>query len=414
LKFGFYSLTFDLTTQHADEWINEKLYKAESRRAIDMVKREGIGYFSYLEQEGKEQADVFKTTIRELLPKLSKMDDEELIRQFMLFIDYNTTLYAPGAMAFIYAQQVSEMLAASLGERYSNAADVIGQLLKTGYKSFMIESEEALLRIKESKNAELVEKYLEDFYFMEASYMYVPALTRQRVLEKAKVTLEHFEEPISEEVAVDLTEDEQAIVDILRHTEAIHDQRKRINLIGSYTLSRFLDELVRRTGMERSLVEKMFWFEYPDALRQDERLLAKLAKRTHATVLLDGTNRYYADSILVSEPVVDMTTITELRGTPASKGEVEGVVKIVLQASEFGKIQPGDILVTEMTRPDFVPIMKKSAAILTDEGGLTCHAAILSRELHIPCIVGTKRGTKVLKDGDRVRVDATKGKVTIL
>ena len=74
----------------------------------------------------------------------------------------------------------------------------------------------------------------------------------------------------------------------------------------------------------------------------------------------------------------------------------------------------GDILVTGMTRPEFVPLMKRSAAIITDEGGITCHAAIISRELGIPCIIGTKVATQVLKDGDMVEVDADKGIVRIL
>jgi len=67
-----------------------------------------------------------------------------------------------------------------------------------------------------------------------------------------------------------------------------------------------------------------------------------------------------------------------------------------------------------MTQPEFLPAMKKASAIITDEGGLTCHAAIISRELGIPCIIGTKIATKVFKDGDIVEVDATRGIVTML
>ena len=71
----------------------------------------------------------------------------------------------------------------------------------------------------------------------------------------------------------------------------------------------------------------------------------------------------------------------------------------------------GDILVTEMTTPDFVPAMKRASAIVTDKGGITCHAAIVSRELNIPCVIGTKIATKVFKDGDVVEVNATSGVV---
>ena len=75
------------------------------------------------------------------------------------------------------------------------------------------------------------------------------------------------------------------------------------------------------------------------------------------------------------------------------------------------KMRPGDILVSHMTYPDIVVSMKKAGAIITDMGGITCHAAIVSRELGIPCVIGTKIATKVFKDGDEVEVDATKGVV---
>ena len=74
----------------------------------------------------------------------------------------------------------------------------------------------------------------------------------------------------------------------------------------------------------------------------------------------------------------------------------------------------GEILVSPMTMPDFVPVMKKSAAIITDEGGITCHAAIIAREFKKPCIVGTKNASEVLQNGDLVEVNADKGIVTIL
>ena len=77
-------------------------------------------------------------------------------------------------------------------------------------------------------------------------------------------------------------------------------------------------------------------------------------------------------------------------------------------------MKDNEILVSPMTVPDYLPAMKKAKAIITDEGGITCHAAIVSRELGIPCIVGTKIATQVLKDGDRVEVDANKGIVKIL
>jgi len=100
-----------------------------------------------------------------------------------------------------------------------------------------------------------------------------------------------------------------------------------------------------------------------------------------------------------------------LSGAPASPGIASGPVKIVTDPSHIDKVIEGDILVAEMTTPDFVPAMKRAAAIVTDRGGRTAHAAIVSRELGIPCVVGTGKATTTLKDGQIVSVDGSEGKV---
>jgi len=102
-----------------------------------------------------------------------------------------------------------------------------------------------------------------------------------------------------------------------------------------------------------------------------------------------------------------------LMGSPASPGIGTGPVKILKSPKEISKVQKGDILVAPMTSPDYVPAMKKSAGIITDEGGQTSHAAIVSRELGIPCIVGTKTATKILKDGQIVTVNGEAGEVFV-
>ncbi len=100
-----------------------------------------------------------------------------------------------------------------------------------------------------------------------------------------------------------------------------------------------------------------------------------------------------------------------LKGETASAGVFTGPVRIIKDATEVGRIQKGDVLVTKMTMPDMVPAMQKAGAIITDEGGMTCHAAIVSREMGTPCIVGTEHATGLLKEGEIVTVHATRGLV---
>ncbi len=100
-----------------------------------------------------------------------------------------------------------------------------------------------------------------------------------------------------------------------------------------------------------------------------------------------------------------------LKGDPASPGIGTGIVRIIQSAKEIGKVKSGDILVTSQTNPDFVPAMKKAVAVVTDKGGRTSHAAIVSRELGIPAIVGSKNATKILKTGMIITVNGDKGEV---
>ncbi len=104
-----------------------------------------------------------------------------------------------------------------------------------------------------------------------------------------------------------------------------------------------------------------------------------------------------------------------IKGQITFSGLVKGKAKIIFNPFHQGKyFEDGDILVTSMTTPDFVPLMKKAKAVITDEGGILCHAAIVSRELEKPCIIGTKNATKILRDGDKIEVNAKEGIVKIL
>ena len=118
-----------------------------------------------------------------------------------------------------------------------------------------------------------------------------------------------------------------------------------------------------------------------------------------------------AKQAAVDKAVQTITGPVILTGEPASPGVATGIVNILKSAREINRIKAGDILVTDMTTPDFVPAMKKAVAIITNKGGQTSHAAIVSRELGVPCVVGTKTATTSLKPGRVVTVDGAKGEV---
>ncbi|HIH37320.1 hypothetical protein J4460_04220 [Candidatus Woesearchaeota archaeon] len=137
-------------------------------------------------------------------------------------------------------------------------------------------------------------------------------------------------------------------------------------------------------------------------------------KECYALIMIDGRKTIFSgqnarERVLELVENEDNSKGQEVKGVIAWKGKVTGRVRIIKYKKDFNKFEQGDILVTHMTTTDFLPLIKKAAAIITDEGGIGCHAAILSRELKKPCLIGTKCATQVFKDDDLVRVDAEKG-----
>jgi len=148
---------------------------------------------------------------------------------------------------------------------------------------------------------------------------------------------------------------------------------------------------------------------------ENAKLISEIDERKNGCVMLDGKifplqhlNALLTKNNLALEEI-STDGVEEIRGTPTYQGRVQGQVKKILSFSDMNSFKSGDVLVTEMTNPDYLPIMKIASAVVTDEGGATCHAAIASRELKIPCVVGTKIATHVLQDGDIVDVDAIQG-----
>ncbi len=108
------------------------------------------------------------------------------------------------------------------------------------------------------------------------------------------------------------------------------------------------------------------------------------------------------------------TDSSVIKGNVANPGKVKGIARILDEYEDVKKVNIGDIIIASMTTPIFVSAMEKASAFVTDEGGITCHAAIISREFGVPCIVGTICATKKIKDGDYIEVDAYKGEIRII
>ena len=188
--------------------------------------------------------------------------------------------------------------------------------------------------------------------------------------------------------------------------------------MAGYYVRNFIEEIGKRMGLTYDEVMYSWHKEILDFLEKgvlpDPKEVER-RKQVYATLFIDGKL-----TIVSGKKALAMVSKTKvqreekIKGTSACLGKHKGKVKIVVSAKEIDKVEDGDVLVSIMTNPYFVPAMIKAGAIVTDEGGVLCHAAIVSREFGIPCIVGTRIATQVLEDDDIVEVNADKGTVTRL
>lgn len=199
------------------------------------------------------------------------------------------------------------------------------------------------------------------------------------------------------------------------------DERKKNMLIATHYIELYCQEISKRTGVDIWDIKYYLVSEIGDLLldikRIDKNLLKERREYSAYVLTKDGQKAkvdiYYKDQAKqIFSTVLGTEKTKKIKGQVASApvAKIQGKVQVILDTTKQ-KFKKGNILVTTMTRPDFVPLMRQAKAIITDEGGLTCHAAIMSRELKIPCIIGVKVATKILQSGDRVELDLGKGLV---
>ena len=256
--------------------------------------------------------------------------------------------------------------------------------------------------------------------------------------EDAQLDMTILDAPLFEERILDTTKQEALIKanflpdNLVKFGEIlskIAETRLRMRFVwmpAIYFLELFLIELKRRYNIPKTTIRKYDTDEFNELIRVGQivdKAILKERSMGFAKVLSGGEIKTLAGdeavSFIVNINKVD-EKIKEIKGTIASKGFAKGKVIILSytksseHAEKIKNMTDGDILVSEMTRPNIIVACEKAGAIVTDEGGITCHAAIVSRELKKPCIIGTKIATKILKDGDVIEVDANVGVVRIL
>jgi Phosphohistidine swiveling domain len=205
--------------------------------------------------------------------------------------------------------------------------------------------------------------------------------------------------------------------------------RKSLPLLFDIVFGNFLQEVARRNELDAQKDLFFYLFDEMVGLLNSGRKVEEgemIKRRTGLAFLREGKqSRLFIDNdaLVLWNKVNDLVLPkdkSEIRGTPVFGGVVKGRARVIFQSNDEKiikngyNLEKGEIIVTDMTKPDMMIACMKAIGIITDEGGVVCHASIIAREFKKPCIVGTKIGTQVIKDGDLLELDADKGVVKVL
>lgn len=281
--------------------------------------------------------------------------------------------------------------------------------------SYVSEADDYLLETKD------IEGFRQKYFWINANYSGAEAITVGEVKKRLKELIAEKAPIVKKESVSDLKsrlgKEEKRIIELLKNYSVYKDNRKKEILIYLYYIDNLLKEIAERLKLTMDEVRASLPYEVGDLLngKVSKRDLQKRLEYSvivwekgakKCKLLLGDDSKKWEERTL--EKIKDAPIIL---GRTACSGKVKGKVRILLKAEDCDELKKGEVLVTFMTSPDFMPAIRKCSAIVTNLGGVTSHAAIISRELKIPCIVGTKIATQVLKNGDKVEVNADKGMV---
>lgn len=258
------------------------------------------------------------------------------------------------------------------------------------------------------------EPYSEHYFFKQLSNVKNPKKELEDMESIFKGRRQEFNKIVSE---VKPDKKFKSLLEFLKDNVFLRDYRDMLRQKLNLQLRYFYEEIGTRLGLDVAEVAVLTNDEIIKYLKNKKKFPKSVVKQRASYYLLVQKENKVAIYSGVEAFKKFKQEVKDSKGKPSgtltgvigSSGIARGRVRVVFTNRDLYKLKKGDIIVTSMTRQDFVPFLGLVRAIITDEGGVTAHAAIIARELKIPCILNTKIATKVFKDGDMVGVDANKG-----
>ena len=361
---------------------------------------------------------------------LKQVKNEQLVKYYEQYqqslITYTAYLWMGFFLNNIFSARVKKI---TEGKKIENSESILASLLLPSKRGGILALQDELLalRIKNGKlTNDFIKRILDKYKWMSCLDIH----NEPWAVKDVREFFTHLNIPpkqLSFNEAVRLArlnKNELSYVRLTRELVYVKDMRDEYRRRGVFAMLPFFDVLAKQLKVARKEIAYFSSQEIIDVVKNRKTLdKAEATRRANGFLInlkgkdIQVTARLNKIKEFIQINVADEVQSSQsqqIKGITASIGRVQGRVKIVLGIRDLNKVKSGDVLVAITTHPDFVPAMHYASAIVTDEGGLTSHAAIVSRELKKPCIVGAKIATKVLKDGDLVEVDANSGVVKIL
>jgi phosphohistidine swiveling domain-containing protein len=388
----------------AKKVINDKLLLESLKEKTIEVTREMRDYADKLLRDINT---ISVSEILNILPKIKKMQAESMV--------YGCVVAFADAFGEI-SNKTTEILNKRTSLKYPT--HIYTAVLSFKDKTLTQKAYEDIATSKLS-DEELISKY----YWLDQGYIGRGlAIDKLKEIKEHKISLDNL--PSNDELLMELmlSDEEKRYFEVSSDLILIKslraDSRQYLNVV----VSKLIDKIAKDLNMEVKFLEVLCIDDLCNFLRGDKDAIFNLNERyQHSIILGIGPSNY---NIIIGGEVdvflknrIESNTPEkkeEIKGQVANPGKVIGVVKLVFGPQHISKVNEGDIMISTATSPQLLPAMKKAAAFVTDIGGITSHAAIVSRELKKPCIVGTKIATQILKDGDMIEVDADKGIVRII
>lgn len=365
--------------------------------------------------------------------KLAKLSEDALIKIFQALVlaevDSVGVAHIIDAIGMEIEDEFKARLKKELPAREApRFNEIFSRLITPSQSSFVNQEEKELLAIKGGiKNKAALERHAAKYFWLQNSYC-GPKYLRAADFRQKLISLRREKRPAIKASPLNfkLSPELEQSREIIDYCAVWQDERKVLIFKNIHYLGLVVEEISQRLASqpeyfyylglnEIAKIKSLADLSGKIKILQERRAGCLLIIKGLSVRLISGSS--YSKLLPGRRSLIkDQKTNSglEIHGTVANMGTVQGRVRIIKYLKDLKDFQAGDVLVASMTRPEYMSAIKKAAAIVTDEGGITCHAAIIARELNIPTVIGTKLATQVLHNGQMVEVRANHGLIRII